>query len=78
MAKYINDKCKRKHMRVEDFSLEHTLDSGQFFRYSKVGEWYYCQERDKLFKIQQKGNELKFKGTTTNHIKRLFGFLVED
>jgi N-glycosylase/DNA lyase len=60
-------------MRVESFSLQHTLDSGQFFRYEKAGDWYECQERDKLFKIRQKGSELEFSGTDEAHIKRLFG-----
>jgi N-glycosylase/DNA lyase len=58
---------------VDSFSLQHTLDSGQFFRYEKNGEWYVCQERDKLFKIRQKENELEFSGTDAAHIKRLFG-----
>ncbi len=58
---------------VDDFSLQHTLDSGQFFRYEKKGDWYYCQERDVLFKIRQLGNTLEFEGTTKDHIKRLFG-----
>ncbi len=60
-------------MRVDNFSLQHTLDSGQFFRYNKDGDWYVCQERNKLFKIRQKGNELEFTGTDAGHIKRLFG-----
>jgi N-glycosylase/DNA lyase len=58
---------------VEDFSLEHTLDSGQFFRYEKIGKWYHCQERDTVFKIRQDGNILEFEGTTKEHIKKLFG-----
>ncbi len=58
---------------VGNFSLQHTLDSGQFFRYEKRGDWYYCQERDKQFKIRQKGNSLEFKGTDKKHVKRLFG-----
>ncbi len=58
---------------VDNFSLEHTLDSGQFFRYEKIGDWYYCQERDAIFKIRQTGKELEFTGTDAAHIKRLFG-----
>jgi N-glycosylase/DNA lyase len=55
------------------FSLQHTLDSGQFFRYEKVEDWYVCQERDKIFKIRQNGNELEFSGTDKAHVKKLFG-----
>jgi len=58
---------------VEAFSLEHTLDSGQFFRYDYREGWYYCQERDKLFRIRQAGNIIEFEGTDKTHIKRLFG-----
>jgi len=58
---------------VDKFNLAHTLDSGQFFRYEKAGEWYTCQERDKAFKIRQLGNTLEFEGTDKEHIKRLFG-----
>jgi len=58
---------------VDGFNLQHTLDSGQFFRYEKAGEWYTCQERDKTFKIRQQGNTLEFEGTDKEHVKRLFG-----
>ncbi|HLF54394.1 MAG TPA: DNA glycosylase [Candidatus Nanoarchaeia archaeon] len=58
---------------VEDFSLQHTLESGQFFRYSKIGSWYFCQERDKKFKIRQEGKKLHFEGTSEEHIRKLFG-----
>ena len=60
-------------MRVDNFSLQHTLDSGQFFRYEKKGEWYHCQERDKQFKIRQKENNLEFKETDKEYISKLFG-----
>ncbi len=60
-------------MRVDNFSLQHTLDSGQFFRYQKIGDWYHCQERDALFKIRQSANVLEFDGTNKQHVKKLFG-----
>jgi len=55
------------------FSLRHTLDSGQFFRYNKIGKWYYLCERDALFKIRQQKDKLYFEGTTDEHVARLFG-----
>ena len=75
MKKHIRRGQFREPMKigVEDFSLQHTLDSGQFFRYEKIGQWYYCQEREKLFKIRQQGNELEFEGTNKKHVKKLFG-----
>ncbi len=60
-------------MRVENFSLQHTLESGQFFRYYKEGDWYHCRERDKNFKLRQQGNNVEFEGTTQQHIEKLFG-----
>jgi len=60
-------------LRVSQFDLQHTLESGQFFRYQKIGEWYYCHERDVLFKIRQRRNTLEYFGTSSSHIKRLFG-----
>ncbi|VVB80986.1 Endonuclease III [uncultured archaeon] len=55
------------------FSLQHTLDSGQFFRYEKTGDWYHCKERDKTFKIRQKGNNLEFEGADEKYVRKLFG-----
>lgn len=56
-----------------NFNLQHTLESGQFFRYQKTGNWYYCCERDKLFKIKQEKDEVEFEGTTKEHVEQLFG-----
>lgn len=64
-------------LSVSNFNLSHTLESGQFFRYQKVGEWYFCQERDECFKIRQQGNNLVFEGTDKAHIERLFGLSKE-
>jgi len=60
-------------LQAKNFNLAHTLESGQFFRYQKIGNWYYCCERDKLFKIKQTANEVEFEGTTKEHIEQLFG-----
>ena len=60
-------------MRVDSFSLQHTLDSGQFFRYEKIGDWYHCQERGKQFRIRQKGDSLEFQGVDEKYIRKLFG-----
>ena len=60
-------------LNVLNFNLQHTLDSGQFFRYDKIGEWYYCNERERFFKIRQEANKLIFEGTDEEHNKRLFG-----
>ena len=62
---------------INKFNLKYTLESGQFFRYAQKGEWYYCHERDKTFKIKQKENTLEFYGTTREHITKLFGLYSE-
>ncbi|RMD57821.1 hypothetical protein D6825_02890 [Candidatus Woesearchaeota archaeon] len=60
-------------IKAQNFNLKETLESGQFFRYKKEGAWYYCFERDTLFKIRQSGTCIEFSGTTKDHIVRLFG-----
>ncbi|RJQ19943.1 hypothetical protein C4580_04630 [Candidatus Woesearchaeota archaeon] len=58
---------------VPNFSLKHTLDSGQFFRYRPKGDGYECRERDLAFTVRQKGDYLAFSGTSEEHARQLFG-----
>ena len=44
----------------QDFNLRHTLECGQFFRWEKVGDWYYVVARDTLMKVRQEGNALQY------------------
>lgn len=44
----------------EEFSLKHTLECGQFFRWDKIGDWYYIMCFDTLTKIRQEGNKLYY------------------
>jgi len=44
----------------QDFSLKHTLECGQFFRWNKVGDWYYIMCFDTLARIKQKENSLYY------------------
>lgn len=60
-------------MKVKNFSLKHTIESGQFFRFEEKGGWYYCSERDKNFRILQDGSNIEFEGTSRRHVKKLFG-----
>lgn len=41
------------------FSLEHTLKSGQLFRWRKRGEWWYGVVSGSVLKIQQDGDTLR-------------------
>jgi N-glycosylase/DNA lyase len=42
------------------FSLEHTLDCGQLFRWQKLGDWWYGVVADRVIKIKQSGERLTF------------------
>jgi N-glycosylase/DNA lyase len=44
----------------DDFSLKHTLECGQFFRYEKIDDWYYIVTHDALLKVKQKGTDLQY------------------
>ncbi len=45
---------------VNDFSLKHTLECGQIFRYDLINGYYYLVYGDKVIKLQQKGNLIFF------------------
>jgi N-glycosylase/DNA lyase len=42
------------------FSLNHTLDCGQLFRWEKLGDWWYGVVSDRIIKIKQTEKELIF------------------
>jgi N-glycosylase/DNA lyase len=42
------------------FSLEHTLDCGQLFRWEKLDDWWYGVVADRVVKIKQSGERLIF------------------
>lgn len=42
------------------FSLEHTLNCGQLFRWEKLGDWWYGVVADRVVKIKQTGDRLMF------------------
>ncbi len=44
------------------FSLEHTLNCGQLFRWEKLGDWWYGVVADRVVKIRQVGEKLLFQG----------------
>ncbi|MBI4148277.1 8-oxoguanine DNA glycosylase [Candidatus Woesearchaeota archaeon] len=64
-------------MHCLGFSLKHTLDSGQFFRYHEQDEWYYIVTRDKVFYVKQTQDELLFEGASARFVRHFFG-LDED
>jgi N-glycosylase/DNA lyase len=42
------------------FSLEHTLNCGQLFRWEKLDDWWYGVAADRVIKIKQSGERLIF------------------
>jgi len=42
------------------FSLEHTLDCGQLFRWKKLDNWWYGVVADRVIKIRQSNERLLF------------------
>ena len=42
------------------FSLEHTLDCGQLFRWQKIGDWWYGVSADNVIKLKQNQEGLIF------------------
>ena len=66
-----------KKLEVSDFSLEHTINSGQFFLYEKIGEFFYITISNKIFKIKQEENLLFYDNIETDELVKFLG-LDED
>ena len=49
-------------LRIHPFSLRDTLESGQFFRATKVLDTYIVQSSDRIFSLWQKGDLLFYEG----------------
>ncbi len=49
-------------LRIPHFSLKHTLECGQFFRFTKVLDTYIVQASDRIFSLWQKGDLLFYEG----------------
>ena len=56
-----------------NFNLGHTLDSGQFFRYSLHEGWHYLVTRGKVFRVRQQGGKLEFEGASARFVMHFFG-----
>ena len=49
-------------LRIPYFSLQHTLECGQFFRFTKVLDTYIIQSSDRIFSLRQRGEFLFYEG----------------
>jgi len=49
-------------LRIQNFSLKHTLECGQFFRVTKALDTYIVQSSDRIFSLRQKGDLIFYEG----------------
>ncbi|MBI4438825.1 DNA lyase [Candidatus Woesearchaeota archaeon] len=64
-----------QRIAVSDFSLKHTLECGQVFRFDKAGELYYLVAGDDVLKLRQADGFLEFSsssGVGAGFVKGLF------
>ena len=59
-------------IEVRDFTLHHTLNSGQLFRYVSFGDHYFIHAGNRLFKVWQKEERIFFEGVGEEFITRFF------
>jgi N-glycosylase/DNA lyase len=59
-------------LRIPCFSLRHTLECGQFFRFTKVFDTYVIQSSDRIFSIRQSGKFLFYEGIEEPFVIQFF------
>jgi N-glycosylase/DNA lyase len=59
-------------MRIQPFSLDDTLQSGQFFRYTRCGDTYVVQSSGQIFSLKQKRDEIVYDGVDDSFLIRFF------
>ncbi len=59
-------------LRIPHFSLQHTLECGQFFRFTKARDAYLVQSLDWIFSIRQKGDLVFYEGVEESFLIRFF------
>ncbi len=57
---------------ANNFSLHHTITSGQMFRFTQQDEWFYIQTGWRLFRAKQRGNRLIYDGDADEAFLRHF------
>ncbi|MGD0918111.1 MAG: DNA glycosylase [Thermodesulfobacteriota bacterium] len=59
-------------LQIHSFSLNHTFECGQFFRFTKVTDTYLVQTRDRVFSLWQKGDLLFYDGVEESFLINFF------
>ena len=62
-----------KSIRIEDFDLCTSIESGQIFRYVHTPDGYLVHAREKIFWVRQRGHELFFDGVDEEFMVSYFG-----
>lgn len=61
-------------MRTPLFDLDHTLDSGQVFRWRREGEWWHGVVRGRYIRLRQDGDRLEVDGASEDMVAHYFRF----
>ncbi|HUL31169.1 MAG TPA: DNA glycosylase [Thermodesulfobacteriota bacterium] len=59
-------------LRIRCFSLQATLECGQFFRFTKVLDTYIVQTSGRIFSLRQKGDSLFYEGADEPFLIQFF------
>lgn len=59
-------------LQIHPFSLSHTLECGQFFRFTKETDTYLVQTSDRIFSLWQKGDLLFYDGVEESFLIHFF------
>jgi N-glycosylase/DNA lyase len=59
-------------LQIPNFSLKHTLECGQFFRFTKVLDTYVVQSSDRIFSLWQRGGFLFYEGVEEPFLIQFF------
>jgi N-glycosylase/DNA lyase len=59
-------------LQIPHFSLKHTLECGQFFRFTKVLDTYLVQSSDRFFSIRQRGECFFYEGVEEPFLIQFF------
>jgi N-glycosylase/DNA lyase len=59
-------------LKIQPFSLSHTLECGQFFRFTKAIDTYILQTSDRIFSLWQKGDFLFYDGVEESFLIHFF------
>jgi N-glycosylase/DNA lyase len=59
-------------IRAPLFDLRRTLESGQFFRWTREGEGYLVQTGGRLFRVAQEADRLRAEGAGAAFLRRFF------